>query len=121
MKSIDKATRLINYLNDLFVIYFCWLLFTYIFNAYKASSLTFNIIMFLYYLIFEVTTGQTIGKMITKTIVVKKDGTKPSFFNILMRSFWRLIPFDTFSYLFGYELGMHDILSSTKLIKNTIN
>jgi len=64
---------------------------------------------------------QTLGKMITKTTVVHKDGSSPSVLNILMRSFWRLIPFDSLSYLFGTEVGMHDKLSSTRLIKRIKN
>ncbi len=59
--------------------------------------------------------------MITKTKVVHKNGGKASFLKILMRSFWRLIPFDSISYLFGTEVGMHDKLSATRLVKRTKN
>ena len=75
--------------------------------------------MFFYYLIFEAITGKTLGKMVTKTRVVSKDGAKPTFIKIVIRSLCRLIPFDAFSYLFGSELGMHDLFSSTKLLKDT--
>ncbi|AOW20043.1 RDD family protein [Urechidicola croceus] len=71
--------------------------------------------MFSYYFVFEVSTSQTQRKLVTKA--VNKDGTEPIFFKILMRSFWRLIPFDVFSYLFGSELEMYDKLSSTRLTK----
>jgi len=118
MKDIDKGTRLANYLIDLVAIFFLWFIITLIFQLYDSRNYIFYFIMFLYYLIFEGSTGQTLGKLVTKTKVVDKDGKHPKFFNILMRSFWRIIPFDTFSYLFGSELGMHDKLSSTKLSRN---
>jgi uncharacterized RDD family membrane protein YckC len=73
--------------------------------------------MFLYNFSFEIYNGQTLGKYITKTKVVYKDGSKPSFLNLFMRSILRLIPIDALSYLFGSEQGFHDKLSSTRLVK----
>lgn len=115
MRNIDKGTRLANYLIDLFSIYVIWFLLGLILQFYGSQYFLFYFIMFTYYLIFEATTGQTLGKMFTKTEVVLKNGSKPTFLKIFIRSFWRIIPFDAFSYLFGSELGMHDLLSSTKL------
>ncbi|OIQ19411.1 MAG: hypothetical protein BM549_10735 [Lacinutrix sp. MedPE-SW] len=70
---------------------------------------------YLYYLIFEYTTGQTIGKIITKTKVVNIDNDlKPSFSTILLRTLCRLIPFEIISYLFSVN-GLHDRLSKTTL------
>ncbi len=111
MKSIDKGIRVTNYITDLVLIYIIWISI----NAFFALS--FYVIMFFYYFIMEISTGQTIGKMLTKTKVVKKDGSKPNFFNIFLRTFWRIIPLDAMSYIFGYERGMHDILSSTRIRK----
>ncbi len=78
---------------------------------------SFYFVMFFYYLTFEAYNGQTIGKRITKTEVVNKYGTKPSLLKIIFRSFLRLIPIDSLSYLFGSEQGFHDKLSSTRLVK----
>jgi uncharacterized RDD family membrane protein YckC len=72
--------------------------------------------MFLYYFLFELLTSQTLGKMITKTKVVDKYGSKPHVFRIGIRSLSRIIPFDGLSYLFGFEIGMHDLVSNTKLM-----
>ena len=77
----------------------------------------FYAVTFLYYFSFELFSGQTPGKMVTKTTVVKKNGVKANFINIMIRSFCRLIPFDSLSYLFGTENGFHDVCSSTRLIK----
>ncbi len=119
MKNIDKGTRLANYLIDLLTIYILFFVVLMIGQLYNSEYLVLYIIMFLYYLIFEATSGKTLGKMVTKTRVVSKDGTKPTFIKIVIRSLSRLIPFDAFSYLFGSELGMHDLFSSTKLLKDT--
>lgn len=121
MKHIDKGTRLANYLIDLIVIYSLWFVVVLMSQFYNAEYLIFYIIMFLYYLIFETITGQTLGKMITETKVITKDGTRPTFVNIRIRTLSRIIPFDALSYLFGSELGMHDLFSSTKLLKTDTN
>ena len=112
MKNIDKSIRATNYITDFTLIYIIWYLIVYFFDFYDLS---FYVIMFFYYLLMEISTGQTVGKMFTKTKVVKKDGSKPSFINILLRTLWRIVPIDMLSYLFGYERGMHDIFSSTRL------
>lgn len=119
MKNIDKGTRLANYVIDFLVIYVMWFVVILISQLYNSEYLVLYIIMFFYYLIFEAITGKTLGKMVTKTRVVSKDGAKPTFIKIVIRSLSRLIPFDAFSYLFGSELGMHDLFSSTKLLKDT--
>lgn len=115
--KIDKGTRLTNYVIDLISIYVILLLSILILQPNESVLYRFYFIMFTYYLVFEAITGQTLGKIFTKTKVVAKDGSKPSFLKIFMRSFWRIIPLDSFSYLFGSENGMHDLLSSTRLIR----
>lgn len=117
MKKIDKGTRLTNYLIDSFVIYTTWIMIILVTQSYDYEFFIFYSLMFLYYLILESSSGQTLGKLITKTKVVSKNGKKPSFWRVLIRSTCRIIPLDTLSYLFGSELGMHDLVSSTVLTK----
>ena len=75
------------------------------------------LVYYLYYFIFELTIGQTIGKMITKTKVVSVDqNEKISLVSIFIRTFSRLIPIDILSYIFSVN-GIHDILSKTELKK----
>ncbi len=70
-----------------------------------------------FYSSFEFVLGKTIGKMMTRTRVLKAEtGTKPGFWRIIGRSFARLIPFDTFSFLFGR--GFHDKLSNTVVVND---
>ena len=68
----------------------------------------------LYFILTETIWGKTIGKFITKTKVVMLDGSKPKFWNIVLRTIARLIPFETFSFLFSRPTrGWHDIISGT--------
>ncbi|MFI5151600.1 MAG: RDD family protein [Bacteroidia bacterium] len=80
-----------------------------------GAQLIVWLIYLLYYIIMEVTTGLTIGKLATQTRVVTEDGSKPSIGQLIGRSFSRLIPFDAFSYL-GGNRGWHDSISSTFVV-----
>lgn len=71
----------------------------------------------LYYSIFESVTGKTIGKYITKTKVVKKNGDKIKLRHAIIRSICRCIPFDVFSFLGNNPIGWHDSISKTIVIK----
>ncbi|MDB5258686.1 MAG: hypothetical protein JWM14_3381 [Chitinophagaceae bacterium] len=70
-----------------------------------------------YYIFMESNYQKTIGKFMTKTTVVTKDGTKPTLGDIVRRSFCRLIPFDRVSFLFTLN-GFHDRFSDTTVIKD---
>jgi len=117
MQDINKGTRLANYIVDFTAVCIVWFVFDMIVQTPYFMGFLFYPFMFFYYLILEAATGQTLGKMITKTKVVNMDGSKPKFYRILLRSFWRIIPLDNFTYLMGHGLGMHDSFSSTKLTK----
>ncbi|WP_353779803.1 RDD family protein [Winogradskyella sp. 3972H.M.0a.05] len=115
MNSIDKSIRVANYLIDYLIIFFCWFVVVFALQAFDIGISLFYLFVFVYYFAFEATTGKTIGKLFTNTKVVHLNGSKAGTFRIFLRSFWRIMPFDTISYLMGYELGLHDLMSSTKL------
>ncbi|NVN97369.1 RDD family protein [Candidatus Nomurabacteria bacterium] len=70
-----------------------------------------------YYLFFEGIWGRTLGKWITKTKVVDREGNKPKFTQILGRSFARWIPFEYFSFILNNNpVGWHDSLSKTLVV-----
>lgn len=72
---------------------------------------------FLYYFLFEYIKGQTIGKIITKSVVVSQTGNRNNFFvQILGRTLMRFIPIDILSYLFSPN-GLHDRISKTAIEK----
>ncbi|MEC8885384.1 MAG: RDD family protein, partial [Bacteroidota bacterium] len=60
---------------------------------------------------------KTVGKYITKTIVVTKDGKKPDAGTIALRTLCRLIPFDRLSFLITKN-GFHDRFSNTQVVKD---
>ena len=70
----------------------------------------------IYYTLFEMYFGRTLGKFITKTKVVSTNGDKPSLNVIFIRTLCRYIPFEAFSYLGSSKSGWHDKLSGTKVI-----
>jgi uncharacterized RDD family membrane protein YckC len=72
------------------------------------------ITMFVYYFLFELITGRTIGKFFTGTIVLNlDDNKKASIEKIIGRTLCRFIPFDIFSFLSNNPYGWHDTLSET--------
>lgn len=74
-------------------------------------------IMIGYYVFFETTFGATPGKMITKTRVVRVDGGKPSFGQILGRTLSRFVPFEPFSFFSSTSSGWHDRWSGTRVVR----
>lgn len=70
----------------------------------------------IYYSSFEVLTGRTIGKFITKTKVVDENGNSPDFGAIIIRSLCRFIPFEQFSFLGDTGTGWHDKISKTRVV-----
>nr|WP_261361665.1 RDD family protein [Aeoliella straminimaris] len=70
-----------------------------------------------YYVFTEGMFQRTVAKLVTGTIVVAKDGTRPSFGQILGRSLARFVPFEAFSFLGGkHPVGWHDSWSGTRVI-----
>ncbi|MEZ0005403.1 putative RDD family membrane protein YckC [Flavobacterium sp. 28YEA47A] len=78
------------------------------------------VIILIYYNVFEIFFSRTIGKFITKTIVVDINGEKPDSQEILIRSLCRLIPFDGFSFLGAPNKGWHDSISKTYVVKKEL-
>ena len=70
-----------------------------------------------YYFLMEVTTGRTLGKLVTGTKVVNEHGEPASTGQILGRTFSRFIPFEAFSFLGTPCRGWHDSLPNTYVIK----
>lgn len=73
------------------------------------------VITVIYQGLMETLTMRTVGKYITNTKVIFRDGTKPGAGTILLRTICRQIPFDSLSYL-GRRVGWHDSLSKTLVV-----
>lgn len=73
---------------------------------------------FIYYFVFENGFGRTPAKYLTGTKVVNKDGGRPSFNQILGRTFTRFVPIEAFTFLFSrHPVGWHDSWSGTRVVR----
>lgn len=84
------------------------------FGIYTLFELPFLVA---YYLLFEAVFQSTPGKCLTNTIVVNDSGERPSFTQILGRTFSRLIPFDAFTFFGNSARGWHDSLPNTYVVE----
>lgn len=69
-----------------------------------------------YYGPLEGITGRTVGKFVTGTMVVTKDGKPIHSGHSFMRSICRIIPFEPFSMFRSCQQGWHDTLVNTKVV-----
>ncbi len=79
------------------------------------------IIFFLYYLISESIFKTTVGKLITRTQVVRINGNKLRIQDALIRSLLRLIPLEQLTFISSHPVGAHDSLSNTRVINKMPN
>ena len=90
----------------------------YIFEG--INSFWFTVLLYFIYCVnFEAFWGgRTVGKLITGTKVVNKNGTKITFWKAIARSLCRLIPFDPISFLTwdGKLDGWHDKFTRTTVV-----
>jgi len=125
MIQADKGLRVGNFIADTIVLSVIVLALTYIMYVYfpgtaerssPAFDILFSVVFFCYYFLFELFFGKTIGKMLTKTIVVDQNGNKPRALRLIIRTLLRMIPVEGLSFLFG-NYGLHDLLSKTTVVK----
>jgi uncharacterized RDD family membrane protein YckC len=91
---------------------------TWVETMSKGEIVLYSIlIMLLYYSLTEIYFSRTIAQLITKTVVVKKDGTKPDIKTFVIRTLCRFIPFEPFSFLGASPRGWHDTFSDTYVVK----
>lgn len=127
--AANKGLRLANYVIDqLCIVGLSFLLPFVTVLLFSRSSLDFFLAegsAFLislglqtgFYLLLEGTTGRTLGKLVTGTKVVDQNGLKPSFGQIVGRTFARFIPFEAFSFLGDSGRGWHDSLAKTYVVR----
>ncbi|MBF0694168.1 MAG: RDD family protein [Flavobacterium sp.] len=126
-KKVSSLTRFIHFIVDTIAFVILTMVFAFVLglfiNATDQSLMTLMGYLMLaagffgYYVFMETKFQKTIGKFITKTKVVNKNGTRPEVGDIVRRTFCRLIPFDRVSFLFTPN-GFHDRLSDTTIIKD---
>ena len=69
--------------------------------------------MILYYVLFEYFLNKTIGKFLTRSIVVTETDAKPSFKSCLLRTLIRFVPLEPFSILSSDSKMWHDKWTKT--------
>jgi uncharacterized RDD family membrane protein YckC len=123
--KVNRKTRFFHFVVDLFFAYVFSFLVGYMFGVFQLANIVVEnqylfgaIVIFVFYFLQEFFFGKTIGKFITKTRIVDKTGNKPSLILLVLRNISRLIPFDALTYLSKEKRGLHDIFSSTYVIKN---
>jgi uncharacterized RDD family membrane protein YckC len=121
MRTSDISLRVINFTIDTIVLMAiisfinCGIYFIYP-ETSDVNSTAFDILYFAtffsYYFLFEALTGKTVGKLVTKTMVVNRNGSKPTLPSLIVRTLMRLIPFDGLTFILGSS-GLHDLISKT--------
>lgn len=115
-----KTLRLVNFLLDTAIYFAFMIVFLLVFNkSIEQDKIKWIsiLIYFLYYFLFEYLSGQTLGKIITRSKVISLPVNKDYYFiRITLRTLMRFIPLDMLSYLFSYR-GLHDWISKTTIIK----
>lgn len=128
LKNIASSTlRSFNFIIDIVAIFLIYVSIIYmiqkLFKIISTREILFVnrttalVVFILYFILTENMFQKTLGKVVTKTKVVNLDGEKPNFVEITVRTFSRLIPFDSISYLYCIS-GFHDKLSKTIVIKD---
>lgn len=125
-----KSKRFGNFVIDLIFRYVIVFVLSFIavvidpegFSAWIESVTTLEDIMYsllllmIYFIVTESLFQRTVGKLITGTMVVMADGSKPSFGTIVLRTLCRLIPFEAFSFIGDDAYGWHDNFSNTYVV-----
>ena len=120
-----KGRRLLNFIIDYvmqFIIGFVIAILVIVIKGEEAINNIPDILigivaLLIYYISMEGLFGRTVGKFITGTKVVNENGARPSFGQIVGRSFSRLIPFEAFSFLGEQTRGWHDSLPGTYVVR----
>ncbi|MEM6366986.1 MAG: RDD family protein [Myxococcota bacterium] len=74
-------------------------------------------LVFLAYLAgMEAWTGRTLGKYITGTKVVRLDGSAITWWQAILRTILRLVPYESVTFLFS-RAGLHDRWSGTRVVE----
>lgn len=124
MQRSGFGTRVMNFVIDTLLIFGI----TYGLNAwwsfyalywhypYLPFYIQFWMVMFIYYTLFESLFKRSPAKWFTISKVVNKQGGKPSFWQIIVRSLIRLTIIDCFFIPF-LDMPLHDYLSKTAVIE----
>lgn len=124
LQTVSTGKRFVHWVFDIFGIYaFAFALgiviglvrITQVLKDINAAVFSVSVVL-AYYIFCEYLFNRTVGKLLTGTIVVTEDGSKPSLARILLRSLIRLVPFEPFSVLSSSSRMWHDSWSKTVVV-----
>jgi len=124
MIKVGIGTRTLNFIVDTgiislltFAAFRTWEFYVYYWHiTFYPFYYFFAVILLVYYIFFEAIFARTPGKWLSISRVVNKKGSKPSFFQILLRSIVRLTVIDCFFIPF-LDKTLHDYLSNTEVVE----
>lgn len=122
--KVSAFTRFIHFIVDTVAFFIVAFVLSLLLEPFLTKSneefivlIIILISFFSYYTFMETKYQKTIGKFITGTKVITKDGNKPETGDVIRRTACRLIPFDRVSFFFAAN-GFHDSLSDTRVVKD---
>ena len=126
-KKVKSGTRFLNFIIDSIAFLIVFAILGFIVGLFYNTDNKLIIELagyilvagefFEYYIFMEYKFQKTIGKLITKTKVLRADGENAQIGDIIARTFCRLIPLDRLSFLFTSN-GFHDRLSNTTVVQD---
>lgn len=124
MKNVGIGTRVLNFVVDTLLIflisYFAYRGNSFYVYYYHTEGVPWYYFfwgtMVVYYLLFELIFSRTPGKWLSVSKVVNMQGKRPAFWQIVVRSFARLIIIDSFFIPF-LDKTLHDYLSKTAVVE----
>lgn len=124
--STSWINRLINYIIDtICIVLIYWLIIRSLPNILQIVPFDFEfdigvillLIFVLYYVLLESIFNRTAGKLITRTRVISSmQNQRPTFWQILIRTFVRLFFIEVFSFFTKNPHGWHDKASNTEVV-----
>ena len=124
MNKVGTGTRVLNFLADKLLIFFIayaaskvhqWYVMYYHVHYYRFGWFFFTTLV-IYYTFFESIFARTPGKWLSISKVIDRQGNKPFFVAIMIRSLSRLILIDMFFIPF-LDKTLHDYLSATEVVE----
>jgi uncharacterized RDD family membrane protein YckC len=118
--DVPVGTRFIHLIVDNIVRYLIATLVGFFFESAENPALGPILALLTYpayYVFFEGVFGSTPAKLMTGSRVVAVGGGRPTFGQILGRTFARVVPFEPFSFLGDTPTGWHDRWSGTRVVR----
>lgn len=84
-------------------------------DSYKGT-IAVLLLKLSYYFVCEATTGRTLGKLVTRTIVVDAQGQRASTLKVLARTALRLVPLGWIGLAEDDRRALHDFASKTFVV-----